>query len=93
MSDILAKALANIDEDRRETAELLLDIKSYLAGSQDRYSEVGSTAAKFVETMQRSNEQLVKIASLMQKKEAANLPESLTDGDKDDLFDLIQKVE
>jgi hypothetical protein len=92
LSNLLEKALHNIESDRKETEELLLDIKSYLAGSQERYTEVGSIAAKFVETLQRSNEQLVKIASLVQKKEATDTSENLTDGDRDSLFDLIQEV-
>lgn len=92
LSNLLEKALHNIESDRRETEELLIDIKSFLAGSQERYTEVGTIAAKFVETLQRSNEQLVKIASLVQKKEADNISEGLTDGDKDTLFDLIQEV-
>jgi hypothetical protein len=45
-------------------------------------------AAKHVETMQRSNEQLVKIISLRQKTQPTDL--SLSETDKDTLFDLIQ---
>ena len=47
-------------------------------------------AAKYLETLQRSNEQLVKIAALMQKKQSKN--EGLSEKDKDDLFDMIKEV-
>jgi hypothetical protein len=43
--------------------------------------------SKYVETLQRSNEQLVKIAGLMSKNEKASA--GLTEDDKKDLFDLI----
>ena len=46
------------------------------------------TAAKYVETLQRSNEQLVKVSALLQKKEASG--PALSDFDKDKLFDMIK---
>ena len=51
-------------------------------------SEWGSVAAKHIETMQRSNEQLVKIIGLQQKTQAQGF--ELSDVDKDNLFDMIQ---
>ena len=42
--------------------------------------------SKYVETLQRSNEQLVKIAAMISKDEKAA---GLSDLDKNDLFDLI----
>ena len=45
-------------------------------------------AAKHVETLQRSNEQLVKIITLRQKRQVETL--DLSDDDKNSLFDMIQ---
>jgi hypothetical protein len=42
--------------------------------------------AKYVETLQRSNEQLVKVIGIMSKKESN---QGLGALDKDELFDLI----
>ena len=61
----------------------------YLSKSDERHREVGITAAKYVETLQRSNEQLVKVATLIQKKETKN--ESLSEDDKQEIFDMLQK--
>ena len=72
----LEQAIVNIQEDREITRELL------------DHSEVGMTAAKYVETLQRSNEQLVKITAILQKKEASG--PSLSDTDKNELFDMIK---
>jgi hypothetical protein len=47
-------------------------------------------AAKHIETMQRSNEQLVKVLSLKQKERGKD--SGLTEEDKASIFDLIQGV-
>ena len=59
----------------------------YMQVSDDRHKEVGLVAAKYLETLQRSNEQLVKLAVLLQKKE--NMTGRISEEDKEELFDLI----
>ena len=62
------------------------------AGSlYDSHKELGQIAAKYVETLQRSNDQLVRITTLLQKKESKADITSFTSEDKDELFDLIQE--
>ena len=75
------EAIGNIRDDREQTKQLLNDLIKYLSSDEHRHKEVGITAAKYVETLQRSNEQLVKIASLKQKsqKEDSNLSEEERD--------------
>jgi hypothetical protein len=46
--------------------------------------------SKYVETLQRSNEQLVKVAGLMAKKEGS---EGLTAADMDGIYEMISKEE
>ena len=67
----LETAIKNIQDDREVTRELLDDVMRYLSKDEERHTQVGSVAAKYVETLQRSNEQLVKLATIMFKKEAA----------------------
>ena len=62
---------------------------TYLAGDDTRHTQVGQVAAKYVETLQRSNEQLVKIVSLIQKRTNSE-PAELSDSDKSEIFDLIK---
>jgi hypothetical protein len=78
------EALGNIREDREQTKDLLKDLIKYLGGAEDRHRDVALTAAKYVETLQRSNEQLVKIAALKQKTEKSSL--GLSDDDREQLF-------
>jgi len=79
-------ALKNIVEDRKVTRELLDDAIKYVAVDEARHKEIGIVMSKYVETLQRSNEQLVKIAAMISKDEKAA---GLSDLDKNDLFDLI----
>ena len=84
----ILEAVKNIRNDRDITKRLLDDVIVYLSKDEQRHREVGITAAKYVETLQRSNEQLVKISTLLQKKETKDI--GLSDIDKKDIFDIIQ---
>ena len=90
LNSLIEQALDNIHKDRQETELLLDNLKEYMNASKDRYSDSGPTAAKFVETLQRSNEQLVKLANLVYKKDHSSTQDGLTDDDKDQLFDLLK---
>ena len=87
----LTEVVDNIREDREVTKELLSDIMQYMAQDQHSHKEVGQTAAKYVETLQRSNEQLVKVSTIIHRREAATGHAGLSEKDKDDLFDMIKE--
>jgi len=91
LNSLIEQALDNINKDRQETEILLDNLKEYMSVSRERYSDSGPTAAKFVETLQRSNEQLVKLATLVYKKDQATIDTGLTDDDKKQLFDIIKE--
>ena len=90
LEGFLDEAVKNIRHDRAVTKGLLTDILVLLQKSDDQHRDVGPIAAKYVETLQRSNEQLVKIAAILSKKADTN--ESLTDEDREELFDLIKET-
>ena len=69
LDDTIEKALKNIEDDRKITKELLDDAIKYVAVDEARHREVGIIMSKYVETLQRSNEQLVKIAGMLSKNE------------------------
>ena len=91
LKEFVEQATTNIIEDRAATKALLMSLMKYMQVSEDRHKEVGIIAAKYLETLQRSNEQLVKIAGLVGKKETQS--EEITEQDKQDLFDLINDQE
>ena len=82
-------AIENIRADRDQTKELLKDLIKYLSADEHRHKEVGFTAAKYVETLQRSNEQLVKIAALKQKKTDENM--NLSEDERNEIFDELNE--
>jgi hypothetical protein len=84
-------ATKNIVDDRAATKTLLMTVMKYMQLGDDRHKEVGLIAAKYLETLQRSNEQLVKLAALLQKQDRST--DGISDSDKQELFDLINDSE
>jgi hypothetical protein len=91
IEQFIGEALENVRKDRTTTESLLVDLMVYIKESKENHKEVGLVAAKYLETLQRSNEQLVKITAIIQKKSSKK--EGLTDFDKKEIFDLIQGAE
>jgi len=83
----IEQATTNITEDRAATKTLLLSLMKYMQSADERHREVGLVAAKYLETLQRSNEQLVKLAALLQRKDSSK--DGISEEDKQELFDLI----
>ena len=91
LNQFINEAVKNIRKDRETTQELLNDLITIAAQSEHNHKEVSLAAAKYVETLQRSNEQLVKLAALVQKNEKKEESFSLSGADKDDIYDMIRK--
>ena len=91
LGSLIEQALENISNDRQEVEGLLSELKEFMAVSKERYADSGQIAAKFVETLQRSNEQLVKVASLVHKQETASNDISLSEDEKRELFNILNE--
>jgi len=86
--NLIEEAISNIRSDRSTTTTLLLNlIKSMNEQGSTSHQTTGLIAAKYVETLQRSNEQLVKLASLLEKNKSTKVGLSLDE--KQELFDMI----
>ena len=90
VNNCIQDAIENINNDRAIAMTLLQDLMQYLRGQEERHQTVGHVAAKYLETLQRSNEQLVKVAALLQKKSESQA--GLSEDDKKELFDLIKEA-
>ena len=88
LDSYLEETIKNIRDDRAVTSALLADIMVFLKKYEQNHKEAGNIAAKYVETLQRSNEQLVKVAGIIQKKQTS-LRDGLSDSDKQEIFDII----
>ena len=84
----LLDAIENINNDRAVTKMLLLDVIELIKKTKENHKDVGAIAAKYVETLQRSNEQLVKVTSLIAKEESKS--DGLTDKDMEEIYSAIQ---
>jgi len=87
---LLEEALKNIRSDRKETENLLKDLKQELKNGLVDHAQVATSAAKYVETLQRSNEQLVKVITILEKRQKAVT--GLTKEDRENIFDIIRET-
>ena len=85
LESLINEALDNIRNDRKLARDFLAN---EIATDSEKNRHLSPVAAKHIETLQRSNEQLVKLISLRQKSTSQTV--ELTDEDKNNLFDLIQ---
>jgi hypothetical protein len=86
----IEEAVKNIRDDREITRELLDDAVKYLAKDESRHRDIGLIIAKYVETLQRSNEQLVKVGGLLSKREKN---EGLSAEELEGIYSAIGKEE
>ena len=87
LETLMDEALGNIRNDRKIAREFLNEIANLISGDPDQNKYLSPVAAKHIETLQRSNEQLVKIINIQSKKTETDF--QLTDNEN--LFDLIQE--
>ena len=88
--ELLKEALDNIRTDRTTTETLLQDLQVEISNNETTNARSGLVAAKYVETLQRSNEQIVKILTLMQKASRHEEDVELSENEKDNIFELIK---
>jgi len=89
LDNFIEEVVENIRSYREVTNDLLKYAIGYLAKDESRHRDIGLTLAKYVETLQRSNEQLVKITSLIAKEEAKT--DGLSDEDMEEIYSIIKE--
>ena len=83
------EAIDNVRSDRAMASTLLIELMKILQQNETKHQHSGPVAAKYLETLQRSNEQLVKLASLISKKETTS--SGLSSIEKSDIYELIKE--
>ena len=89
IEEYIEETTTNIREDRAMAKSLLMDAINDMKVSDSARKELGPIAAKYVENLQRSNEQMVKVTALLQKRASNNT--ALSEHDKEQLFDLLNE--
>ena len=88
LNELIEEALDNIRTDRKSAKEFLNEIANQISNDPEQNKFLSPVAAKHVETMQRSNEQLVKIIAIQKKSQPSAV--EFSEEDKDQIFNLIQ---
>ena len=86
---LLKESIKNIKEDRDLALQLLNELRQEIQNGKTSHGQSGGTAAKYVETLQRSNEQLVKLVTLLQREQKSE-NNTLSDEETNNIFELIQ---
>ena len=89
LEEYIQEATRNVREDRALAKSLLVDAMSDMKMSDAARKELGAIAAKYVENLQRSNEQMVKLSALLQKQQGGSV--GLSEEDKEDLYDMLNE--
>ena len=88
-NSLLEQSITNIEKDRKTTITLLDDLVNYIGTSTEKHKEVAFSLAKYVEVLQRSNEQLVKLVSLLNKGEQEDL--AISSNEINNVFENLLK--
>tara|TARA_R110002060_G_scaffold60772_2_gene70337 strand:- start:861 stop:1151 length:291 start_codon:yes stop_codon:yes gene_type:complete len=91
--ELLEESIANVTKDRQLTLDLLNELRQEITSGETTHGRSGNVAAKYVETLQRSNEQLVKLINLIQKDHKGEYVTTLDDKETESIFELIQAGE
>lgn len=89
--DLLEEAVNNIRDDRSLTYEMVNELRADIIANRVTHKEIGFTAAKYMETLQRSNEQLVKVIAIIKREKSGKDSISISDEEADELFDIIKE--
>ena len=89
LEEFIGEAIENIRSDRAITSHLLTELVQEMnkQNSISTIQQCGMIASKYVETLQRSNEQIVKLASLLQKKESK--VSGLSSSEKEEIYGIL----
>jgi len=85
-SKLVEEAIENIRKDRELTHEFIEELRQEVYNNRTAHHLVGQTFGKYLENLQRSNEQLVKLVAIHHKKDKSD---SLTKGEIYGLYDTI----
>tara|TARA_Y100000310_G_scaffold237927_1_gene241229 strand:+ start:256 stop:534 length:279 start_codon:yes stop_codon:yes gene_type:complete len=85
----ISEATLNVREDRAWAKTLLIEVVHEMKGDSAAKRDLGPMATKYVENLQRSNEQLVKLTAIIQKQTNSNT--ELSAEDKEELYDMIKE--
>ena len=82
-------AIENIEHDRDKASDLLASAMDDIIKNGTSHRDIGLVVAKYLEVLQRSNEQLVKLINIGSKNNKEE--DNITSNDIEELYDEIQE--
>lgn len=76
----------NAQEDRERASLLLSSAMSSMGGDQNTHSNIGTVMSKYLERMSKSNDQILKLAEMIQVFGSKSEPEEL---DEEDIYSKL----
>ena len=93
LDEQISEAISNIEDDRAVALDHVVDLWQIIKKEgSDGHKKHGPVQARYFEAIQRSNEQLVKLISILAKKQG-DLFDDLSDKEIEDLMDHMQDEE
>lgn len=86
-NECISEALENIVCDRAKADLLFTDIAVYIKKNSSNHERYGPVAAKYMDSLIKANEQLVKIANMLKKEE------EIEDEEDPDIDDFIEQTQ
>jgi hypothetical protein len=87
---LIEEVLENIRADRNQAQYLLTQLLAYIGKNDSQIKDAGFVASKYLETLQKSNEELVKVVEIVRKNKNSE-DEDLTAVDKEELYDQLEE--
>lgn len=91
LDDFIEKSVENIEQDRSVASFLLTKLIDKMGDDTISHQNLGHVAAQYLETLQRSNEQMVKLTAIVQRRETGK--EKLSLNEIDDIYEQIKNKE
>ena len=92
----IQETLKNIREDRNTAKKLLQPIILMVekdSGNRDLQRDIGQVANKYIENIQKSNEQLIKLVQLMQKSQDDEAFDGFSAEETNNIFSAFENDE
>ncbi|MEK6881351.1 MAG: hypothetical protein AABY22_17140 [Nanoarchaeota archaeon] len=93
LEELLDQVYDNALEDRERAIGLYDDLHEELGGQLTNHAAAGMIISKYIERLNKSNDQLIKLAEMIQFEKLENLKRTskiVSDEEKENLFNMIK---
>lgn len=89
LNELIEKSINSARSDRAKADALYTDALTQLVNKQETHQNIGIQIAKYVEASQRSNEQIVKLISILAKE--TPVTDDFSAEDKEEIYETLKR--